>query len=303
MGREFRTLVRARLEVLNDMAAAGAKDSAAVEAQMKSSHWASPAIIKEAMDFTFIPRVGGTVTSTMYGRCHVVEVETRVCNTRLLRFVMATGIREIQCRKIWHVVRAYHRCALLSVPSESIAETAGSVLRDAATKATGRPKPVDVFVRAAHIRLAGLRGHGGEEGVLSDALNLYFNASSPEKWHFKKAEEGLATVAKRVDMERAIRQHELPSWVALPLRQAAASDMNLSKLLLRPTDLFSVGDGQRKLASGSGSSDTTHQKRRDDVDVFRTEHTPGQLPNSLWTQLGARITSIAANHRPGVHGR
>jgi hypothetical protein len=88
---------------------------------------------------------------------------------------------------------------------------------------------VDVFVRAAHIRLAGLRGHGGEEGVLSDALNLYFSASSPEKWHFKKAQEGLATVAKRVDMERAIRQQELPSWVALPLRQAAASDMTLSK--------------------------------------------------------------------------
>jgi len=125
VGTEFRTLVRVRLEVLNDMAAAGAKDSAAVEAQMKSSHWASPAIIKEAKDFTFIPQVGATVTSAMYGRCHVLEVETRVCNTRLLRFVMATGIREIQCRKIWHVVRAYHRCALLSVPSESIAETAG----------------------------------------------------------------------------------------------------------------------------------------------------------------------------------
>ena len=95
-----------------------------------------------------------------------------------MRFVMATGIMEIQCRRIWHAVRAYHRCALLSVPSESIAETAGLVLRDAATKAAGRPKPVDVFVRAAHIRLAGFRGHGGEEGVLSDALNLYFNARS-----------------------------------------------------------------------------------------------------------------------------
>ena len=303
VGREFRTLVRVRLEVLNDMAAAGAKDSAVVGAQIKSSHWASPAVIKEAKDFTFIPRVGASVTSAMHGRCRVLEVETRVCNTRLLRFVMATGIREIQCRQIWHVVRVYHRCALLSVPSESIAETAGSVLRDAATKATGRPKPVDVFVRAAHIRLAGLRGHGGEEGVLSDALNLYFSASSPEKWHFKKAEEGLAAVAKRVDMERAIRQQELPSRVALPLRQAAASDMTLSKYLPKPTELFSVGAGQRKLASGSGSSGGTHQKRRDDLDCFRTEHTPGQLPMSLWTQLGARINSIAANHRPGVHGR
>ena len=119
---------------------------------------------------------GATVTSAMHGRCRVLEVETRVCNTRLMRFVLATGIMEIQCRRVWHAVRAYHRCALLSVPSESLAETVGYVLRDASNKAAGRPKPVDVFVRAAHIRLAGLRGHGGEEGVLSDALNLYFNA-------------------------------------------------------------------------------------------------------------------------------
>ena len=148
----------------------------------------------------------------------VLEVDTRVCNTRLMRFVMATGIMEIQCRRIWHAVRAYHRCALLTVPSETIAETVGVVLRDAATKAAVRPTPVDVFVRAAHIRLAGLRGHGGEEGVLSDALNVYFNAKSPEKWHFKKAKDGPAAVAKREDLERAIRQQELPSWVAMPLR-------------------------------------------------------------------------------------
>ena len=117
----------------------------------------------------------------------------------------------------------------MSAPSESITETAGPILRDAATKAAGRPQPVGVFVRAAHIRLAGLRGHGGEEGVLSDALNLHVNARSPEKWHFKKAKDGPAVVAKRVDVERAIRQQELPCWVALPLRQAAASDMALSK--------------------------------------------------------------------------
>ena len=262
VGREFRTLVRVRLDVLDDTAAVGAKDSGTPAVGAKSSHWASPAVIKEAKDFTFIPAVGATVTSAMHGRCRVLEVETRVCNTRLMRFVMATGIMEIQCRRVWHAVRAYHRCALLSVPSESIAETAGRVLSDAATKATGRPKPVDVFVRAAHIRLVGLRGHGGEECVLSDAVNLYFNARSPEKWHFKKAKDGPAVVAKRVDLERAIRQQELPCWVALPLRQAAASDMTLSKILPRPTNLFSTSVGQRKLASGSNASGTTHKAAR-----------------------------------------
>ena len=40
------------LDVLNDTAAAGAKDSAAAASGVKSSHWASPAVIKEAKDFT-----------------------------------------------------------------------------------------------------------------------------------------------------------------------------------------------------------------------------------------------------------
>jgi hypothetical protein len=234
-----------------------------------------------------------------------------VDDTRLLRYVMATGIMEIRCRKIWHVVRAYHRCALLSVPSESIAETVGSVLRDAATKAAGRPKSVDVFARAAHIRFAGLRGHGGEEGVLSDALNLHFNGNSPETWHFKKAGQGPAVVPSRMEMKRGIRQQDQPCWIALPLRQAAASEMKLSKFLPRLADLFSTAFGWAKLASGSTlpvgmsktSSRQTHQRRRNDLELFRQEHTPGQLPQSLWRHLGANIMSIATNHRPGVHGR
>ena len=133
MWGEIRTLVRARLEVINDMAAvgateraaAGATETAAADAQVTAPHWASPAVIKEAMDFTFIPAVGAFVTSTMHGRCRVVEVEMRFDDPHLLRYVMATDIVEIQCRKMWHVVRAYHRCALLSIPSESIAETVG----------------------------------------------------------------------------------------------------------------------------------------------------------------------------------
>ena len=48
VGREFRTLVRARLKVTNDAAAAGAT----------VTHWASPAVIKDATDFTCIPSVG-----------------------------------------------------------------------------------------------------------------------------------------------------------------------------------------------------------------------------------------------------
>ena len=50
--REFRTLVRARLKVINDAVAAGAT----------VTHWASPAVIKEATDFTSSLSVKGVLS-------------------------------------------------------------------------------------------------------------------------------------------------------------------------------------------------------------------------------------------------
>ena len=63
-----------------------------------------------------------------------------------------------------------------------------------------------------------------------------------------------------------VRPSQTTISVALPLRQAAASDMTLSKYLPRPTDLVSTSVGQRKLASCSNASGTTHKKRRADLD-------------------------------------
>ena len=81
---------------------------------------------------------------------------------------------DISCLKIHRAVHSYVRCTLLALLSESLAESVGCVLADAAQEATGKPKEVDAFIQAAVIRLAGLRGHGGEEGILADALNTHF---------------------------------------------------------------------------------------------------------------------------------
>ena len=81
---------------------------------------------------------------------------------------------EISCLKKQRLVHSYLRCTLLALLSESLADSVGSVLADAAQKATGKPKEVCTFIQATVIRLAGLRGHGGEEGILADALNTHF---------------------------------------------------------------------------------------------------------------------------------
>ena len=102
--------------------------------------WTDAGRIDEATDHTFIPVAGTYVHMQNHGRCRVQEVKTRVCNTRLYRWVMSTPYHEICALKVWHVVRAYHRCTMLAIPSESIVETVGSVIADAADRGSGRPK-------------------------------------------------------------------------------------------------------------------------------------------------------------------
>ena len=102
VGRAFRTLVRVRLDVLDDTAAAGAKDSAApavgtkssrraaagakdraaAAVGAKSSHWASPAVTKEAKDFTLIPSEGP--------RSHLQRMVGAVC----LKWTCECAIRD-----------------------------------------------------------------------------------------------------------------------------------------------------------------------------------------------------------------
>ena len=112
--------------------------------------WTDAGRIDEATDHTFIPVAGTYVHVQNNGRCRVQEVKTRVCNTILYRWVMSTPYHEICALNVWHVVRAYHRYTTLSTPSESVAESVGSVIADAADRGSGRPK--DVPFRPVHDR-------------------------------------------------------------------------------------------------------------------------------------------------------
>ena len=105
---------------------------------------------------------------------------------------MTTPYLEISCLKIHCVVHSYLRCTVLALPSESLAENVGSGLADAAQKATGKQKEVSIFIQAVVIRLAGLRGHGGEEGILADALNTHFMGGPKHGGSTRKMEAKLA---------------------------------------------------------------------------------------------------------------
>ena len=234
--------------------------------------WASREDIVEATDDNFLPKIGRCVESKKHGKCKVEAVFKRVSSTKLLRYIMTTPYSEISCLKIYRMVRSYLRCTLLALPSESLAECVGSVLADAAQKATGKPKEVDAFIQAAVIRLAGLRGHGDEDGILADALNTHFAAfdRGPEAWRFKKkspASGGSASVVhKRIKLQRSIRLQHCQPWVVTPLADVVrCRSLRPCKLLPGPDHFYRIAvtapsSGSKKMRTSSASGEKQEKK-------------------------------------------
>ena len=241
-----------------------------------------------------------------------------MCNTRLHRFIMRTRYEEIHALQVWHVVRAYHRCTLLGVPSESIAECVGSVLADAAGRGAGRPKDVTSVIQATTVRMCGLRGHGDEEGILADALNTHFNGQGPDSWHMRRRRRDCVhpdgAAMTRAILERRMRLQHLPPWVSSPLRDVyRRGEQMYCKRLPQPQDFSALAPGSviRKRSppaagstQGAGSSAKRARvpessARRASWHAARCEATPSALSETLWRLLNISSSSIAHTHRPG----
>ena len=268
--------------------------------------WTDAGRIVEATDHTFIPEVGTYVHVQKQGRCRVQEVKTRVCNTRLYRWVMSTTYKEIHALKVWHVVRAYHRCTLLSTPSESVAESVGSVLADAATRGSGRPNDVSFFVQSMIVRMAKLQGHGDEEGILGDALNVHFGADGPESWHVRVAKrserksatgDGGAALGRAV-LRRQIRAQARQPWVQSTLLDVAKSrQQKFCKILPTPSKfmLSASGDAGRS-ATGNKARKRGVKDRRAAVQAAKDFANPSSLSERLWGMVRVSVQALSRHN-------
>ena len=63
-------------------------------------------------------------------------------------------------------------------------------------------------------RVVGLRGVGGEEGILATALNMHFRCKGPEGWHFVQRSRPLATGAA-AHKQAAMRNGRTPIHIAI----------------------------------------------------------------------------------------
>ena len=305
-----------------DGATSNARDEEGRPLAANLCFWASSQDIVEATDQNFLPRVGHVVCSKKHGDCKVEAVKKRVSSTKLLRYIMTTPRSEIDCLKINRMVRTYLRATLLALPSESLAECVASVLADAAQKATGGPKEVDAFVQAAVVRLAGLRGHGGEDGILADALNTHFEGfgRGPEAWRFKKKATATGVqscvVHQRVELQQRIRLQHCQPWVLAPVADVLKvlrpckllpgpqhfSRSAATPVLTQPSSTSNEKQHGKSSASGDKQG-PAHKRRRESLQTWRNEHMPSVLPDALWRCLNASTMSLGSDMRPGSNFR
>ncbi len=260
-----------------------------------------PSDVREACRWQrYIPRPGTLVTSKVHGRCRFLKAIRTPDMSKLYAYVMTAHIGEIRSIGIWHIVAALHRCAHISIQSESLAETVGSLLRLATAQTTakgngGSRAAVEKIVRSTQLRCAGIRGLGGEEGILATALNHHFGGHGPADWHFCvnqgewKRSSG-STVEKRVLLRRQVRGDALPRWLATPLQDLhATGQLQLCKRLPEPW-VFGAAEARE--------ADSLTVKQQVVLKAAAREFAPDRLADRVWAAIGA--TKQALHLRPRI---
>ena len=173
--------------------------------------------IKEAGQWQqWVPPRGMQCHSDIAGKCVVLSPKRAPNMSKLYAYVMTTPIIEVRSVGVWNVLVAWHRCVHMGSATESLAECAGSVLHHMEMKWKGcHPHHVRHLIWAAHLCMVGLRGTGGEEGILATALNIHFKKFGPEHWHFRKtsAKGNDSSVVNKQFVKESVRRQGLPAWI------------------------------------------------------------------------------------------
>jgi hypothetical protein len=246
----------------------------------------------------FVPRLPVTVLLRSHGKCLLEAVSRRPDMTRVYSHVLSTPLNEIRCRGIWHIVAAWHFAVHASTSSESLAESVGSFLEVSRRHNLNGLLATKRVVWSSQLRAAGLRGFGGEEALLSLALNFHFQSHGPEGWHFHAPRAHERPGAAHLQREVALQNR--PDWFHTYLEDLVESGrLNLCKSLPRPEEVLI---SRKELASRWQQEHTTVKRQRlaeRSDDLFE----PRTLAPELWRKLGISILSLPSCLRPGKRAR
>jgi hypothetical protein len=242
----------------------------------------------------FVPPIGTAVSSRRHGRCTIKGVSREPDMQRHYQHVMSMPIGEIRCRKVWHVVAAWHFFVHVATSSESLAEAFGSILSYMRRCNVNGGLSTKSIVWASQLRAVGLQGMGGEEGFLADALNHHFKCRHPSGWHFTAAKRvprnfgpGVESAFGDADQSwqrvlRDVRLSEKPEWFRTPLLQLVRSgrmQLATSRLPGPERFLMDVDDARRH-------RQLTATKQHDAQDRIGSKMwEPKELSTRLWDAM------------------
>ena len=217
--------------------------------------------------------------------------------TRFYQHVLSSSLQEIRCRGVWHAVFAWHFYMHASTSSESLAETVGSFLQSIRCHNVSRNTSTKRIVWASQLKAAGLKGIGGEDGIMAMALNVHFDCNGPEGWHFTYKQHAPIRKTNLIQMRNEARLHKLPPWIASHLVDVVVKrQMILCKLMPRVDRfLMSKTDCEENLSA-------QQKRQRKDANADNLWE-PKQLSAKLWQQLGITTHSLSRNIRPGAKPR
>ena len=221
--------------------------------------------------------------------------------SKLYAYVMSSPISEIRAVGVWNVIVAWNRCVHIGRATESLAETAGGVLRHMEMQWKGcHPRNIRHLIWGAHLRMAGLRGVGGEEGLLATALNVHFKCRGPEHWHFRREHDGGChdggNVIARAVLHETVRRDAAPAWI-----ENLWADLFRSRQIQAACNILTLPCLQTSVpwrVPASGGEGTSELKlsaaRRTELAEEKNKYDVRVLPGEVWSKLALR--SMLSDH-------
>ena len=171
--------------------------------------------------------------------------------------------------------------------------------------------PASYVVSSAMVRMAGIRGLGGEDGVLATSLNMHFASSGPEGWHFQTRRPlAPGSACRKAEIAREVRQALLPPWIQFTVRDLARTRrMRFARKLPFPRAVTGQAIDPKTPSLAIGSSDdgagapaATSKLRRDALQIAVDASAPSRIPDEVWRRLGLSALSLPSHLRP-LYGR
>ncbi len=170
-----------------------------------------------------------TVVVRRYGRVRLLRRIFEKQDHQFHALLMGMKYEVVSTKRIWHILRLYHRVVIWSCDSEAIAEHVGSIVRYIEKKhATGRPLETANLVRAVRLRAVGVRGDMSDAVLIMRAMRLHFERRKHAAHFFLTSRRPLAVEAQmlgpsvvlsklrhRIEARRATRHRWLLSGLDL----------------------------------------------------------------------------------------